>query len=103
MRRWDGSSGLRCPTLCLAGRASPGGSRRWVAQKTEVAVDIPTSVKGMACWLSFHVVEPGGEVRESYVELVHAVRSGLGEHEFDVYVWDDHEGMWVMAPEDEEV
>ena len=68
-----------------------------------VAVDIPTSVKGMACWLSFHVVEPGGEVRESYVELVHAVRSGLGEHEFDVYVWDNHEGMWVMAPEDEEV
>ena len=55
-----------------------------------VAVDIPTSVRGMECWLSFRVVEPGGEMRDSYVGHVHAVRSGRGDHEYDVYVWDDH-------------
>ena len=67
-----------------------------------VAVDIPTSVRGLDCWLSFRIVEPGGGMRESYVENVHAVRSGRGEHEYDVYVWDDHEAMWVTAPKDDD-
>ena len=67
-----------------------------------IAVDVPTSVKGMDCWLSFRVVEPGGERRDAYVESVNAVRSGRREHEFDVYVWDDGEGMWVTAPEPED-
>ena len=67
-----------------------------------IAVDVPTSVEGMDCWLLFRVVEPGGEVRESFVKDVHAVRSGRREHEFDTYVWDDGEGMWVTAPEDDE-
>jgi len=67
-----------------------------------IAVDVPTSVEGMDCWLSFRVVEPGGEIRESFVKDVHAVRSGRGEHEFDTYVWDDGEGMWVTAPDDDE-
>lgn len=67
-----------------------------------VAVDVPTSVEGMDCWLSFRVVEPGGEVREAFVRDVHAVRSGRGEHEGEVYVWDDCEGMWVMASGDGE-
>lgn len=31
-----------------------------------IAVDVPTSVKGMDCWLSFRVVEPGGEIREPF-------------------------------------
>ena len=44
----------------------------------EIAVDMPTSVEGMDCWLSFRVVEPGGEVREPFVTDVHAVRSGRG-------------------------
>ena len=42
-----------------------------------VTVDIPTSVRGMDCWLSFRVVE-----------------SGSGDR--------DHEDMWVSAPDDEE-
>ena len=67
-----------------------------------VAVDIPTSVLGLDCWLSFRIVEPGGGMRESYVEKVHAVRSGRGEHEYDVYVWDDREAMWVTAPKDDD-
>lgn len=37
-----------------------------------IAVDVPTSVKGMDCWLSFRVVEPGGEIREPFVRGVHA-------------------------------
>ena len=53
----------------------------------------------MPCWLSSRVVEPGGEIRESFVEHVHAIRSGRDEHEFETYVWDDREGMWVMAPD----
>ena len=65
-------------------------------------MDVPTSVKGMDCWLSFRDLEPGGEIREPYVRGVHAVRSGRGEHECDVYVWDDHECMWVMAPDDDD-
>jgi len=28
-----------------------------------VAVDIPTSVRDMECWLSFRLVEPGGASR----------------------------------------
>lgn len=67
-----------------------------------VTVDIPTSVRGMDCWLSFRVVESGSGDREAYVERIHAVRSGRGEHEYDVYVWDDHEDMWVTAPQDDE-
>ena len=67
-----------------------------------IAVDIPTSVKGMDCWLSFRVVEPGDEIREPFVRGVHTVRSGRGEHEFDTYVWDDGEGIWVTAPDDGE-
>ena len=66
-----------------------------------IAVDVPTSVEGMDCWLSFRVVEPGGEIRESFVKDVHAVRSGRGEHEFDTYVCDDGEGMWVTPPDDD--
>ena len=31
-----------------------------------------------------------------------AVRSGRDKHEFDVYVWDDHGDMWIIAPDDEE-
>lgn len=65
-------------------------------------MDIPTSVRGMDCWLSFRVVESGSGDREAYVERINAVRSGRGEHEFDVYVWDDHEDMWVTAPDDGE-
>ena len=67
-----------------------------------VTVDIPTSVRGMDCWLSFRVVESGSGDREAYVERIHAVRSGRGEYEYDVYVWDDHEDMWVTAPEDDD-
>lgn len=67
-----------------------------------VAVDIPTSVEGMDCWLSFRVVDSGDEVRDACVDEVYAVRSGRGEHEYDVYVWDDREDMWVTAPEDDE-
>lgn len=67
-----------------------------------VAVDIPTSVEGMDCWLSFHVVEPGFELRGVYVDHVHAVRSGRGEHEYDVYIWNDHEDMWITAPKDDD-
>ena len=67
-----------------------------------MTVDIPTSVRGMDCWLSFRVVESGSGDREAYVERIHAVRSGHGEYEYDVYVWDDHEDMWVTAPQDDE-
>ena len=67
-----------------------------------IAVDIPTSVRGMDCWLSFRVVQPGGEIRGSFVEHVHAIRSGRGEHEFETYIWDDREGMWVLAPDDDD-
>lgn len=67
-----------------------------------IAVDVPTSVKGMDCWLSFRVVEPGGEIREPFVRGVHAVRSGRGGHEFDTYVWDDGECMWVIPPDDDD-
>ena len=45
------------------------------------------------------MVEPGGEARDAFVRDVHAVRSGRGGHEFDTYVWDDGEGMWVTAPD----
>jgi hypothetical protein len=55
----------------------------------------------MSCWLSFRAVEPGGEIRESYVERVHTIRSGRGEHEPETYVWDDRECMWVLAPDDD--
>ena len=41
-------------------------------------------------------------IRESFVEHIHAIRSGRGEHEFETYVWDDREDMWVMAPDDDE-
>lgn len=27
---------------------------------------------------------------------------GRGEHESETYVWDDREGMWVLAPDDED-
>ena len=64
-----------------------------------VEVDVPTSVEGMDCWLLFRVVEPGGVARDAFVRDVHAVRSGRGGHEFDTYVWDDGEGMWVTAPD----
>ena len=47
-------------------------------------------------------MESGEEVRESFVKDVHAVRSGRGEHEYDTYVWDDGEGMWVIPPNDGE-
>lgn len=67
-----------------------------------ISVDIPTSVAGYDCWLSFRVVQPFGRALEPYVEHVSAVRSGRGEHESDVYVWDDHEGMWVTAPDDDD-
>lgn len=67
-----------------------------------VAVDIPTSVRGMECWLSFRVVEPGDAERDVYVNEVHAVRSGRGDLDCEVYVWDDHEDMWVIAPDDDE-
>lgn len=67
-----------------------------------IAVDVPTSVEGMDCWLSFRVVEPGGEIREPFVRDVHAVRSGRGEHEFDTYVWNDGECMWVIPPDDDD-
>ena len=67
-----------------------------------VEVDVPTSVEGMACWLLFQVVEPGGEARDAFVRDVHAVRSGRGEYEDDVYVWDEHGDMWVTAPKDDD-
>ena len=66
-----------------------------------IAVDVPTSVRGIPCWLSFRVVQPGGEIRESFVEHVHAIRSGREEHESETYVWDDRECMWVLAPDDD--
>ncbi len=66
-----------------------------------VTYDIGTSVPGMDCWLSFRVVEPAGG-RDAYVEGVHAVRSGRGEYEGNVYVWDDREDMWVTAPNDDD-
>ena len=62
----------------------------------------PTSVRGMECWLSFRVVEPGDAERDVYVDEVHAVRSGRGDLGCEVYVWDDHKDMWVTAPDDEE-
>ena len=55
----------------------------------------------MDCWLSFRVVEPGGDVRVPFVRDVHAVRSGRGGHEGDTYIWNDSERMWVTAPEDD--
>lgn len=62
----------------------------------------PTSVKGMDCWLSFCIVEFGVSASETYIDHVHAVRSGRGEHEYDVYVWENSENMWISAPHDEE-
>lgn len=67
-----------------------------------VVVDIPTSVKCMDCWLTFHIVEPGDATGEPYAEKVSAVRSGRGEHEFDVYVWDDAENEWTLASAEDE-
>ena len=64
-----------------------------------IAVDVPTSVDGRDCWLSFRVVEPGGELRQAFVRDVHAVRSGRGEHETETYVWNDGEGVWVASIE----
>ena len=66
-----------------------------------VAVDIPTSVAGRDCWLTFRVVEPAGRSRESYVTDVHAVRSGRDGHELDTYAWDDGERMWVTVRDGE--
>ena len=65
-----------------------------------IAVDVPTSVAGGSCWLSFRVVEPGGEVRQAFVRDVHAIRSGRAGHQGETYVWDDGEGMWVASPGD---
>lgn len=67
-----------------------------------VSYDIGTSVKDVDCWLSFKVVQPMDTSHEPYVTDVSAVRSGRGDYECDVFVWDDHEGMWVTAPDDEE-
>lgn len=78
------------------GRSKDGG-RWWL-----VSYDIGTSVEGMDCWLSFKIVEPVDASREPYVTDIHAVRSGRGEHEYDVYAWDDHEGMWIAVPDDED-
>lgn len=78
------------------GRTEDGGTL-W-----RVAVDVPTSVKGMGCWLSFKVIEPGDARFDAYVDEVHAVRSGRGDLDCEVFVWDDHEGMWVTPPDDDE-
>lgn len=72
-------------------------SRWWT-----ISLDIPTSVRGMECWMSFMIVRPCGSNRECYVDEVKAIRSGLGDHVSDTYVWDDHEGMWVLAPDDDD-
>lgn len=65
-----------------------------------VSYDIGTSVSGADCWLSFKVVEPDGPARDPFVTKISAVRSGRGDHEYEVYAWDDGEGMWVSVPDD---
>lgn len=78
------------------------GVEKEIGRWFTIAFDIHTSVESMDCALTFRVVEPAGEVREAYVDDVSAIRSGRGDHEGDLYVWNDREDMWVTAPNDDD-
>ena len=73
---------------------SPHG-RAWL-----VTYDIPTSVSGQDCWLSFVIDKESGQ--EPYVRDVTAFRSGRGEHRSVTYLWDDGRGEWEIAPTEDD-
>ena len=65
-----------------------------------VAYDVPTSVEGMDCWLSFVIdKEP---MSDPIVRDVHAVRGGRAPGDFETYVWVDEENTWALYESDDD-
>lgn len=61
-----------------------------------VEADIPTSA--MSCWLDFDVAKQGGRW---VVTSLSAMRSGTGDDEDSVYVWDAQKRSWQLSRENE--
>lgn len=61
-----------------------------------VEADIPTSASD--CWLDFGFVMD--EEGRPIVTTLFGMRSGTGDDSDSVYVWDERNGSWQLAPND---